>query len=339
MGLGDPVPGGDGGGWRGWAALLAPALRPEPGGVVLLNCAGSGALTLDVAGEQLAEALGHRPHLASVVVGANDTLRGGFDIEAICLRLDTVFGALHAQGAVLMTACLPDPGRMLGLPWPLARPLGRRMRSLNHIVHHLSRHYGAVHLHIGDHSWVLDRAAWSADRLHPSEWGHRLLAREFHTLLAAAGLAAGAPPSITPQGPGPGRAASVHWMATRGTRWVLDRCTDLLPDLLGLAAVECRHQVRGTTAALELAAHRATVGAIAALNLPDLPAAGRRTAVAALAHPDGHFTAPAAHLRCDGAAGDAACARPSTDMPKGTLNNSGRWPHRGSSHSMRERRH
>ncbi|MFF3148131.1 LuxR C-terminal-related transcriptional regulator, partial [Streptomyces sp. NPDC057927] len=38
---------------------------------------------------------------------------------------------------------------------------------------------------LSDHTWVADRRAWSVDRLHPSELGHRLLAREFHSALRA----------------------------------------------------------------------------------------------------------------------------------------------------------
>ncbi|MCQ4083567.1 SGNH/GDSL hydrolase family protein [Streptomyces sp. RB6PN25] len=266
-GLGDPVPGAPGG-WRGWAALLTEGLVAPPGAALLINCSRSGALSGDVAGEQLEQARRHRPHLASVIIGANDTLRGSYDIAAVAARLDTVLGTLRADGTVPLTACLPDPGRMLGLPWPLARPLGRRMRALNHVVHALSARHGAIHLHAADHPWVADRAAWSADRLHPSELGHRLLAREFHALLAARGLATGEPPRTVPDGPGPGPAASVWWMATRGTRWVVDRCRDLLPDLLRLAAAECRHRAAGSDAALDLAVHRATVRALAALPVP-----------------------------------------------------------------------
>ncbi len=270
-GLGDPVPGG----WRGWAALLADGLAEAPGGAELVNCARSGALTADVAGEQLARALRHRPQLAAVVAGANDTLRGSFDIAAVAVRLDAVFGTLRAEGAVLLTACLPDPGRMLGLPWPLARPLGRRMRAVNDVVHALSERYGAVHLHTASDPWAVDRAAWSVDRLHPSELGHRLLAYRFHELLAARGLAAGPAPRTVPAGPPPGPAAGAWWMATRGTRWVADRCTDLLPDLLRLAAAEVRHG-RAGAAALDLAAHRATIAALAAL--PAVPETGRSQA-------------------------------------------------------------
>ncbi len=273
-GLGDPVPGG----WRGWAALLAERIGATPDHTGFLNCARSGALTTDVAGGQLTAARAFRPHLAAVVAGANDTLRGSFDIAVVAARLDAAVGALAADGVTVLTACLPDPGRMLGLPWPLARPLGRRMRAVNHVVHALSRRYGAVHLHTAEHPWVADRASWSVDRLHPSELGHRLLAYEFHALLAERGLAAGAPPRTTPDGPPPGRAASTWWMATRGTGWVLDRCTDLLPDLLRLAAAECRHRAAGSPAALDEAAHRAAVAAVAALA-PDRLTGTKRTGV------------------------------------------------------------
>ncbi|MFF7215442.1 SGNH/GDSL hydrolase family protein [Streptomyces sp. NPDC008238] len=261
-GLGDPVAGG----WRGWVPLLAQGLSAEPSAVRLLNCSRSGALTKDAVEEQLPRALDHRPHLASVVIGANDTLRGSFDIETVAHRLDTMLAQLRAHGTEVLTACLPDPGRMLGLPWPLARPLGRRMAALNQVVHVLSERHGAVHLHAARHPWVADRASWSADRLHPSELGHRLLAREFHDLLAARGLSDGELPSTTPGGPGPGAAASVWWMATKGTRWVADRCTDLLPDLLRLAGRETRHRLAGTDGLLDLRSRDATAAALARLG-------------------------------------------------------------------------
>ncbi|MEV6006877.1 SGNH/GDSL hydrolase family protein [Streptomyces sp. NPDC051976] len=263
-GVGDPLPGG---GWRGWAVLLAEGLAAAPGDTQVLNAARSGARTADVAGRQLEAALRHRPHLASVVVGGNDTLRGGFDVAALAGDLHTALGALRAQGAEVLTACLPDPGTVLGLPWPLARPLGRRMRAVNDTVHALSDHHGALHLHAARSPWAAGPGTLSADRLHPSETGHRLLAHDFHTLLDAAGLAAGPAPRLDPDGPPPGRGAAAWWLATRGTRWIADRCTDLLPDLLRLASTELRHQRLGTTAVLEEDSRRATVAALAALKL------------------------------------------------------------------------
>ncbi|MFE1935488.1 SGNH/GDSL hydrolase family protein [Streptomyces sp. NPDC059474] len=269
-GLGDPAPGG---GWRGWAALLAAATGPHPDEPVeFVNVSRSGALAADVADEQLAEARRARPHLASVVVGGNDTLRDSFDIHRVAEALDRTIGALRADGAVVLTACLPDPGRMLGLPSALARPLGRRMRAVNTVVHALSQRYEAVHVELGDHSWVAERRAWSVDRLHPSELGHRLLAREFHSALRARSIATGAPPSLELDGIAPSRAASAWWMATRGTRWIADRCTDLLPGLVALAALEFRHRLRGTAHLLEERDRRATLAALTAVTSGPAPA-------------------------------------------------------------------
>ncbi|GAA3100125.1 SGNH/GDSL hydrolase family protein [Streptomyces rectiviolaceus] len=262
-GVGDPVEEG----WRGWAALLAPTL----GDGEFHNLAVSGAQTGDVLNRQLPEALKLRPDLVSVVIGVNDTLRCTFDIRAVATRLDEIYGAAARQGAQLLTACLPDPGAMLGLPGALARPLARRQRAVNAVVHALSERYGAVHLHLAEDEWVADRTLWSADRLHPGERGHRLVAVRFHALLAARGLAAGGPPSCEPQFPSPTRSASLLWLATAGTGWLARRCTDLLPQLLTLAADEVRHQVRGSSARLDLSATHAVTAALAALTAAEQP--------------------------------------------------------------------
>jgi lysophospholipase L1-like esterase len=252
-GVGDPVSGG----WRGWAALLA---GHHPGWE-FRNFAASGALTLDVLEQQAPMAGEFAPHLASVVVGVNDTLRRSFDIHRVAVRLDTVYGGLTGRGAVLLTACLPDPGAMLGLPGPLARPLARRQRAVNAVVHTLSARYGAVHLHLADPVWVEDRALWSADRLHPGERGHRLIAARCHALLAERGLAPGAPPPVEPEQPPPSAAASLFWLATSGTAWLARRSTDLLPQLLRLAGEELRHAAR-----LDLHAAEALTAALAAVS-------------------------------------------------------------------------
>ncbi|MEV0527706.1 SGNH/GDSL hydrolase family protein [Streptomyces sp. NPDC050439] len=268
-GVGDPVERG----LRGWAALLARGLAVGEREVGFHNLAVSGAQTSDVLRRQLPEALELRPDLASVIVGVNDTLRCTFDIRGVAMRLDEIYGACALQGTQLLTACLPDPGAMLGLPGALARPLARRQRTVNAVVHALSERYGAVHLHLAEDEWVADRTLWSADRLHPGERGHRLVAARFHALLAARGLAAGSPPSCEPQLPAPTRSANLLWLATAGTGWVARRCTDLLPQLLTLAAEEVRHQARGNSARLDLSAAQAMTAALAALAAAEQPEA------------------------------------------------------------------
>ncbi len=259
-GVGDPV----GDGWRGWAALLAGGLAEQP--VDFTNLAVSGAQTRDVLERQLPDALALRPDVVSVVVGVNDTLRCTFDIHAVAERLDQVYAALTARGAVVLTACLPDPGAMLGLPGALARPLARRQRAVNTVVHALSERYDAVHLHAAEGAWLTDRAMWSADRLHPGERGHRQLAVRFHALLAEGGLATGVAPAPEPEFPAPTKSASLWWLATAGTGWVARRCTDLLPQLLTLALDEMRHRARGTSARLDLRTAHAVSAALAALS-------------------------------------------------------------------------
>ncbi|MER7571830.1 SGNH/GDSL hydrolase family protein [Streptomyces sp. NPDC126514] len=262
-GVGDPVADG----WRGWAALLAGGLAEQP--VDFTNLAVSGAQTRDVRERQLPRALELRPDVVSVVVGVNDTLRCTFDIHAVADRLDKVYGALTARGSVVLTACLPDPGAMLGLPGALARPLARRQRAVNAVVHALSERYDAVHLHAAEGAWLTDRALWSADRLHPGERGHRQLAVRFHALLAEGGLATGVAPSPEPEFPAPAKAASLWWLATAGTGWVARRCTDLVPQLMSLAMDEMRHRARGTSARLDLRTAHAVSAALAAVTVAE----------------------------------------------------------------------
>ncbi|MCX5419381.1 SGNH/GDSL hydrolase family protein [Streptomyces sp. NBC_00078] len=265
-GVGDPVADG----WRGWAALLAGGLAMES--VEFTNLAVSGAQTREVLELQTPAGLALKPDVASVVIGVNDTLRCTFDIHAVAERLDKVYAAFTGQGATLLTACLPDPGSMLGLPGSLARPLARRQRAVNRVVHALSERYGAVHLHAAEEDWITDRAMWSADRLHPGERGHRQLAARFHSLLAEEDRATGTAPSSEPEYPVPTRSASMVWLATAGTAWLARRCTDLLPQLLRLAADEMRHRVRGTSARLDLRAAAAVSAALAAVSVeqPDV---------------------------------------------------------------------
>ncbi|MQS08165.1 SGNH/GDSL hydrolase family protein [Streptomyces sp. IF17] len=261
-GIGDPLPDGT---WRGWAVLLADALAGSGRPVRFERPAHSGAQCADVAERQLPAARRFRPHLASVLVGGNDTLRTSFDIHRVARSLDTVVGTLVADGTVVVTACLPDPGRLLSLPGPLARPLARRMRSVNEVVHVVAARHGALHLHLADHPMLGRPGFWSVDRLHPGELGHRLLAREVHALPGVRDRYGGAPPPVRCDQPPPGRAAATRWMATKGTRWVVDRSRDLLPGLLRLAAEEARHRLAGTDPLLDRAAERATRAALGAV--------------------------------------------------------------------------
>jgi lysophospholipase L1-like esterase len=231
VGMGDPAPGG---GWRGWAALLAGTLdQPE-----WHNLATLGALAVDVEHVQLPAALDRKPDIASVVVGINDTLRGKFDPERTGASIDRTVAALRACGAEVLTLRLPDPGQMFGLPGALARPLARRMHAVNAAVDEVARRHGTLHLDAARDPATYERHYWSVDRLHPNERGHRLMACRFHGLQADAGYPIGDGPDPEPSSPPPTRLAEVGWMATKGTAWLFRRSRDLVPALAALAVRE-----------------------------------------------------------------------------------------------------
>ncbi len=235
LGVGDPVrPPGKRTTWRGWAALLAEGL-PEP---TLHILASNGACAADLERDQLPAVLQLRPDIASVVFGVNDTLRSGFDPDRIAAAATHTVGALRACGAEVLTMRLPDPGQMLGLPGVLARPLARRAHQVNAVMDTVAERFGTLHFDAAGDTEVYDPRMWAVDRLHPSERGHRLIARRFHHQLAAAGHPVGPAPDPEPQNPPPSRLAEIAWMATKGTAWVVRRSTDLVPSLLAMALRE-----------------------------------------------------------------------------------------------------
>jgi lysophospholipase L1-like esterase len=243
LGIGDPVrlapaPGERRGkrGWRGWAALLADGLV-DPDLHIL---AGNGALWADVERDQLPGALQLRPDIASVVIGVNDTLRPNFDADRIANSAAHTIGALRACGAEVLTMRLPDPGKMLGMPGVFARPLARRAHELNRIMDEMADRFSTLHFDAVRDEEAYDPRMWAVDRLHPSERGHRLIARRFHALLAETGHPVAAPPGAEPLEDPPTRVEQLAWMATKGTAWVAKRSTDLVPNLLALAFAEWR---------------------------------------------------------------------------------------------------
>ena len=185
--------------------------------------------------------MAHRPDLASLVVGVNDTMRAGWHPGRVREELMTCASALHDAGATLLTARFHDHGAIFGLPGVLRRPLHARIEAVNAVYDEVHATYGGHRIDLAARLDVLDRAFWSVDRLHPSELGHRALARGYADLLVAAGLEF-EPPSLDA-----GRAASRSgggrtwsWMVREGAPWVGRRARDLGPWAVRMAWEETR---------------------------------------------------------------------------------------------------
>lgn len=238
VGVGDPLPGhpiglgagatGRDGTWRGWATLLAESLDAAYD-VSFCNLAVSGATARDVAERQLRDAVDHRPDLASLVVGLNDTMRSTWD--PALLREDLLEAArrLTGRGALLMTVRFHDHGAVFGLPRLLRAPLQRRIDGLNAIYDEVYARFGGVRVDLAECPEVLDRSSWSVDRLHPSERGHRALARGFARELAALGVQVAEPSAEPDNEQARTWRAEVTWMVAEGAPWVGRRARDLGP--------------------------------------------------------------------------------------------------------------
>ncbi|MCT2584290.1 SGNH/GDSL hydrolase family protein [Actinophytocola sp. S1-96] len=222
VGIGDPALDG---GWRGFAPLLAEAL----GGARLTNLSVSGARVGGVRTDQLPEALALRPDVAVVVAGMNDTMRSDFDPARLTADLDHTVGSLLAAGALVITVRYHEHHRVFRLPGPLRRALAARIAELNAVLDGVAARRGIACVDLGALPGIYQPAAWSVDRLHPSELGHRMLAGAIAARVAEAGLSA-AEVSLDCAGGRPaGPLAHWSWLVCKGVPWLCRRGRDLVP--------------------------------------------------------------------------------------------------------------
>ena len=113
-----------------------------------------GATAADVRAGQLEDALAHRPHIASLVVGLNDTMRSTWDPARV--RDDLLFCAerLVGRGAMLLTVRFHDHTRVFGLPQMLARPMRARVAILNEIYDEIYHRFGGVRVDLAAHPGI-----------------------------------------------------------------------------------------------------------------------------------------------------------------------------------------
>jgi lysophospholipase L1-like esterase len=226
VGIGDPALGG---GWRGFAPMLAEAMG-EPR---LVNLAVSGARVASVRGAQLPAAVAAQPDAAVLVVGMNDTMRSDFDPVQLCADLDRMVTALLSVGSAVVAVRYHDHSRIFRLPGPLRRMFTGRITQFNKTLDVVvARHrIGVVDLH--GLPTTYERSCWAVDRLHPSEIGYRMLARAFAQRFAEAGLAIPAEVSADCSG---GREIKtwqhIFWLIFMGIPWLCRRGRDLVPHAL-----------------------------------------------------------------------------------------------------------
>ncbi|HEX7658216.1 MAG TPA: SGNH/GDSL hydrolase family protein [Pseudonocardiaceae bacterium] len=223
VGVGDPAAAG---GWRGFAPLLAEAL----GATRLVNLSFNGARMCTVRQRQLRDAVRARPDAVVLVVGINDSMRSDFDFDLIRADLDHIVSRLTAVGAMVVTVRYHDHGKIFRLPGPLFRLFHSRIEQLNAAVDEVATRYPISVVDATQMDGVYEREMWAVDRLHPSEFGHRKLAREFARHLAEAGAVV--PNEVSLVCAGGRQITTFHhilWLVFKGIPWLWRRGQDLVP--------------------------------------------------------------------------------------------------------------
>ena len=212
-GLSDPAPGG---GFRGWADLVAGALSARHPGFRYANLAIRGKLLSQVVAEQVPRAVELAPDLVSLAAGGNDILRGA-DVDALAATFESAVAKLQAAGCRVLIFTGFDP-RM----FPVIRLLRGRIAAYDMHLRGIADSSGCDLVDLWAMPALKDLRAWSPDRLHLTTEGHRQVARRACEVL---GIPAGEdwrvppPPALLPADL-PGRS---RWLAARrqDARWAI----------------------------------------------------------------------------------------------------------------------
>jgi len=206
-GLNDPAPGG---GFRGWADLVAGALSAQRPGTLTFryaNLAIRGKLVGQVVAEQVPRAVELAPDLVSLAAGGNDILRGD-DVDELAATFEPAVAKLQAAGCRVLIFTGFDP-RM----FPVIRLLRGRIAAYNMHLRGIADQHGCDLVDLWSMRALKDTRAWSPDRLHLTTEGHRQVAWRAREML---GIPAGedwrVPPLARPPAGRPGRPP---WLAAR----------------------------------------------------------------------------------------------------------------------------
>ena len=218
---------------KGWGYYLAKHFQ-DP--LVYVNLSRPGAQSAEVLEDQLPKALVFKPDIAAVIVGGNDALRNGFDPSKLHQNLRATISELKKSGAEVLLLQLHDPTRIVPLPKLLAQVLSRRVNAVNRVIHSVGREFNAQILMTRSIQDIYERKVWHIDRMHPSKYGHQIMATHFREILLRRNWKID--PIAIEETPVTSKKSSIIWMLRNGTPWFFKRSFDLFPAALILMTVE-----------------------------------------------------------------------------------------------------
>ena len=223
-GLNDPDPGG---GFRGWADLVAGALSAQRPGFRYANLAIRGKLLGQVVAEQVPRAVELAPDLVSLAAGGNDILSGA-DVDVLASEFEPAVAKLQAAGCRVVIFTGFDP-RM----FPVIRLLRGRIAAYNMHLRGIADDFGCDLVDLWSMRGLKDASAWSPDRLHLTTEGHRRVALRTCKVLGVPVTEDWRLPLPAERAPSPQNRA--HWLAARrqDARWAREYAAPWLRRRLG----------------------------------------------------------------------------------------------------------
>jgi lysophospholipase L1-like esterase len=212
---------------RTWVGILAARLELD-----LALHALPAMTAAEVSAHQLARALDQPAQVATVLVGLNDMIRLEFDAEAASQQVRRIVSELCAVHALVLVGRWHDPLAMFTMPKRLRTVLSTRLAAINAgIDAAIGECDRAVLLDLARIRYLRHRAAWSVDRIHPSESGHRAIAAAATKALGGHGVIASAPVADDLAVPLPAhvsRVDEIRWLIRHGGPWMVERLRKLV---------------------------------------------------------------------------------------------------------------
>lgn len=159
-----------GGGYRGWADRFAEHLAALQPGLCYANLAIRGKILSEVAQEQVPQAIEFRPDLVSIAAGGNDMLRPAADPDTLAEGYDQVIATLQRAGCPVLMFTGFDPR------FPVLRLIRGKVAAFNMHLRAIADRRQCQVVDLWSMNVLRDPRAWSGDRLHLADDGHRRVA-------------------------------------------------------------------------------------------------------------------------------------------------------------------
>jgi lysophospholipase L1-like esterase len=179
-GLDDPGPGDT---YVGWADRLAAMIASQQPDFRYANLAIRGKLLQEIVDEQIPLAVALKPKLVTFCGGGNDLLVPGSDPDALAEVYEIGVAHLRAAGSEVVIFTGFDTRNT-----PFLRSLRSRVAIYNAHLWSIAERYHCRVVDLWSMHVLLDKRAWSEDRLHPSPEGHRRVALRVARVLGLDGL-------------------------------------------------------------------------------------------------------------------------------------------------------